>query len=147
MIVFCARAYVRTRASCRPRQDVAHNFQCALLLARSRFQEIYVSFAESRSRYQYAGDSRNVRESWVVCFCSPPTSVAYEGRSRLCYEAYTKARSEVIWLTICYQLLMKSSKWSIYLTSRYLKHHRCWMYRGGTGTLRTGTTAQFFSLK
>ena len=36
-------------------------------LARSRFREILSNLRASGSRYQYAGDSRNFRETWDVC--------------------------------------------------------------------------------
>ena len=39
---------------------------CAVLLARSRFREILSNLGASGSRYQYAGDSRNFRETWDV---------------------------------------------------------------------------------
>ena len=39
---------------------------CAVLLARSRFREILSNLRASGSRYQYAGDSRNFRETWDV---------------------------------------------------------------------------------
>ena len=38
-------------------------------LALSRFREIVSHLRASGSRYQYAGDSRNFRESWDVCVC------------------------------------------------------------------------------
>src|SRR4029434_5384479 len=40
---------------------------CAVLLARSRFREILSNLRASGSCYQYAGDSRNFRETWDVC--------------------------------------------------------------------------------
>src|SRR4029434_7854298 len=43
-------------------------FACAVFLAPSRFREILSNLRASGSRYQYAGDSRNFRETWDVCF-------------------------------------------------------------------------------
>ncbi len=40
---------------------------CALLITRSRFRDILTHLRASGSRYQYAGDSRNFRETWDVC--------------------------------------------------------------------------------
>ena len=40
---------------------------CAVLLAPSTFRENLSNLRASRSRYQYAGDSRNFRETWDVC--------------------------------------------------------------------------------
>ena len=40
---------------------------CAVLLARSRFRDILSNLRASGHCYQYAGDSRNFRETWDVC--------------------------------------------------------------------------------
>ncbi len=51
---------------------------CALLITRSRFRDILTHLRASGSRYQYAGDSRNFRETWDVCVCDQ-TSLTSEG--------------------------------------------------------------------
>ncbi len=44
---------------------------CALLITRSRFRDILTHLRASGSRYQYAGDSRNFRETWDVFLIYP----------------------------------------------------------------------------
>ncbi len=56
--------FCRARATCVEAQSLS---RMRALITRSRFRDILTHLRASGSRYQYAGDSRNFRETWDVC--------------------------------------------------------------------------------
>lgn len=72
---------------------------CAVLLARSRFREILSNLRASGSRYQYAGDSRNFRETWDVCMFW--VYLRWRTRRLLCWGKLISDFGVYLWFVCC----------------------------------------------